>query len=153
LANDEAMLSLGDADRQWLVGAREHLVNDGPTRKLIGALSARDAAAAKQAAEDLHSLRDLNPRYTDVIDIFEGNTLLTLKQGDDGAKLLLSALAANPYLTGAWHDLGDYYYRAFRMQEAWACLDAARRIQPQNPMLQPVYKLEEALRQRNPDFF
>jgi hypothetical protein len=153
LANDEAMLSTGDGNREWLMGARDQLINDGPTKKLVGALSPHDGPSTKQAAEDLHDLRDAVRKYLDVIDIFEGNTLLALKQGPDGEKLLLSALILNPYITGAWHDLGDYYYRSFRMREAWACMDVARRIAPSDPMLQEINKLEQALRDRNPGFF
>jgi hypothetical protein len=153
LANDEAMLSTGDGNREWLISARDRLVSDAATKQLIGALSPHDEASAKLAAEELHKLRESAGNYVDVIDIFEGNTLLTLKQGADGQALLLAALALDPYIAGAWHDLGDFYYRSFRMQEAWACLDVARRIAPSDPMLQQMNQVEQALRQRNPGFF
>jgi hypothetical protein len=39
------------------------------------------------------------------------------------------------------------------MAEAWACLDAARRIAPNHPMLKPADDMERALRAKNPEYF
>ncbi len=153
LAQEEATLSTGDSYLHWLQQARDRLRSDAPTQRLIKALGARDASAAQQAAEDFHALREAKPQYVDVLDIFEGNALLTLKQGEQGERQLLAALSTDPYIAGAWHDLGDYYYRSFRMQDAWGCMDVARRIAPQNPVLRPIDDLEQTLRAKNPDFF
>jgi tetratricopeptide (TPR) repeat protein len=153
LANNETMLSTGDGHRDWLLGARDRLVGDSSTQRLVGALSPHDEASVKQAAEVFRGLRASAGNYVDVLDIFEGNALLSLKQTAEGQALLLAALALDPYIAGAWHDLGDSYYRSFRMPEAWACLDAARRMAPSNPMLQQMNQVEQALRDRNPGFF
>jgi hypothetical protein len=98
--------------------------------------------------------RLLAPAHVDVVDIFEGNTRLGISgQGKQGDELLLAALRADPYIAGAWHDLADRYYRTFRMEEAWSCMDAARRIAPSHPMLKSIEGLEQALRTRNPGYF
>lgn len=72
---------------------------------------------------------------------------------EQGRQLLLDALRVNPYLTGAWHDLGNVYYRSFRMPEAWICWDVGRRISPSDPMMKEVDQLELLLRTKNPQFF
>jgi len=153
LANFEAFLSTGEGDSAWLGAARDALTKDPKTQQLLGSISPRDQNTAQRAANDLAGLRALNPARAEVLAVFEGNIRIGLKQGPQGAELLLAALHQNPYFTGAWHDLGDYYYRSFQMQEAWACLDAARGMRPNDPMLQEMNQLEQQLRVRNPEFF
>jgi hypothetical protein len=41
----------------------------------------------------------------------------------------------------------------FRAGKAWACWDAARRVNPQHPMLLPVAEMESGLRTTFPEFF
>jgi hypothetical protein len=133
--------------------ARDKLSGDAQVMRVVAALGKHDASQAPRIADEFASLRALSPSHIDVLDIFEGNTRLEMRQGPQGTELLLAAARADPYLTGAWHDLGDYYYRSFKMPEAWACLDAARRIAPADPMLRPANNLEQALRTKNPEFF
>ena len=153
LANDEASLSTGDANMDWLRSVKDKMNGDAQVLKLAGALAKHDSTQAPRIAEDLASLRALSPTYADVLDIFEGNTRLELRQAAQGEQLLLAAVKQDPYLTGAWHDLADMYYRSFRMPEAWSCMDVARRIAPNHPMLKPMNDLEETLRTKNPEFF
>jgi hypothetical protein len=153
LAFQEAFLSTGVADVEWLKSAKDRLNHDPNSMRLTGALANKDPLRAAAAAEALASLRTVATAHTDVIDLFEGNARLALNQGAQGTQLLLSAVKTNPYLTGVWHDLADFYYRSFEMQEAWACMDTARRIAPNHPMIRPFDGLEQSLRTRNPEFF
>jgi hypothetical protein len=153
LAFQESFLSTGVAEIEWVKAAKDQLNRDANTMRLTGALANKDPLQAQAAADALASLRAAATAHTDVIDIFEGNARFGLNQGKQGLQLLLSALKADPYLTGAWHDLADLYYRAFEMQEAWASMDAARRIAPDDPMVKTFNDLEQALRSRNPEFF
>jgi hypothetical protein len=147
------LLSTGIAEIAWLKSAKDQLNRDVNVMRLTGSLANKDPLQAQAAADALASLRAAATAHTDVIDIFEGNARLGLNQGMQGVQLLLSAVKADPYLTGAWHDLADLYYRAFEMREAWACMDAARRIAPNDPMVKAFNDLEQALRSRNPEFF
>lgn len=153
LAFQESFLSTGFADKEWLLSARDHLNRDVGSMKLAGALANKDPAQAQAAADTLASLRAGATVHADVIDIFEGNARLGLNQGKQGVDLLLSAVKTDPYITGVWHDLAEFYYRSFEMQEAWACMDAARRIAPEDPMAKAFNDVEQALRSRNPEFF
>jgi hypothetical protein len=88
-----------------------------------------------------------------MLDVFEGNILFNLRGGQAGADHLLAALKVNPYLLGAWKDLGGYYYRSYETDMAWACWDAARRVNAQHSMLLQITELENRLRQAFPEFF
>ncbi len=153
LAHQEQALSTGDSNADWLRSVRDKLSGDSQVMRVFAALGKHEAAQAPAIADDLASLRARAPAHVDVLEIFEGNIRLEMRQGVQGTELLLAAARADPYLTGAWHDLADHYYRSFKMREAWACLDAARRIAPDDPMLRPANDLEQALRTKNPEFF
>lgn len=137
----------------WLSQHRDVLQGDPSAQLLIANLNPRDktaAQAAVQALADLHSRAD-SMKY--MLDVFEGNTRLGLGAMPGGGDQLLSALRVNPYLLGAWKDLGDAYYRGFQTDRAWACWDAARRVNPQHPMLKPVTDMEGRLRASFPEYF
>ena len=153
LAFQESFLSTGFADKEWLLSARDHLTRDIGSMKLTSALANKDPVQAQAAADALASLRAAATMHTDVIDIFEGNARLGLNQSSRGVGLLLAAVKTDPYITGAWHDLADFYYRSFDMQKAWACMDVARHIAPDDPMAKAFNDVEQALRSRNPEFF
>jgi hypothetical protein len=154
LASIEIYLSTGQMDTEWLRAASTQINADAQVLKVGRALGKHEPSESPRIADDLAAVRSLAPAHVDVVDIFEGNTRLGISdQGKQGEELLLTALRADPYITGAWHDLADRYYRTFRMQEAWSCMDAARRIAPNHPMLKSIDGLEQALRSRNPGYF
>jgi hypothetical protein len=157
LAYDDMLLSNGTGEPEWLKMAYNQLTADPATQRLNGAAASgartvRDSVAQKKALEEFATLRTLNPTYVDVLDVFEANVRIALRE-EHGQDLLFDALHVNPYLIGAWHDLGDSYYRAFRMPDAWTCWDVARRISPSAPMMREVDQLEQLLRAKNPQFF
>lgn len=68
-------------------------------------------------------------------------------------KLFLSVLEINPFLAGAYHDLGRLYDETFRSPEAWLCFDTARRISPDHFMLKGITNLELRFEHDFPDHF
>jgi hypothetical protein len=153
LAYHEAALSSGQYDAEWLQSARSKLKEDPSVSKLAGALAKHDAAQEPAIAEAIAALRSVATEHVDVLDLFEGNARLAMRPPTRGEQLLFDAVRKDPYIVGVWHDLADYYYRSFHMTEAWACIDAARRIAPDHFMLKPINEMEQALRTRNPQFF
>jgi hypothetical protein len=153
LANNEAALSSGHPDGAWLQSAGATLKQDPSVAKLVAALANHDPAQEAAAADTFAALRSVATEHSQLLELFEGNARLALRPPSAGEQLLLDALRKDPYIVGVWHDLADYYYRSFRMTEAWACMDAARRIAPDHPMVKPFNDLEHALRARNPEFF
>jgi hypothetical protein len=153
LANYEVFFSIGGRDEAWLRASGDKLKTDPRVIKFAGALAKHEPAQLPAAADELSSLRAETNVRPEIIGLFEGNVRLEMRQVNQGEQLLLAAIKKNPYLTGAWHDLADYYYRSFRTPEAWSCMDAARRIAPDHPMLKPLNELEHTLRSKNPEFF
>lgn len=69
------------------------------------------------------------------------------------ADLIIDALEENPFLTGAWHDLGWKYFYMFRMPEAWNAWDQARTVNPGHSLIEGIDNLEAQVKQHNPAFF
>jgi hypothetical protein len=153
LANYEVFFSIGSRDEAWLRSSGDKLKTDPRVIKLAAALAKHEPAQLPAAADELASLRTETNVRPEIIGLFEGNVRLEMRQINQGEQLLLAAAKKDPYLTSVWHDLADYYYRSFRTPEAWSCMDAARRIAPDHPMLKPLNELEHTLRTKNPEFF
>jgi tetratricopeptide (TPR) repeat protein len=153
LANYEVFFSIGSRDEAWLRSSGDKLKTDPRVIKLAAALAKHEPAQLPAAADELASLRAETNVRPEIIGLFEGNVRLEMRQINQGEQLLLAAAKKDPYLTSVWHDLADYYYRSFRTPEAWSCMDAARRIAPDHPMLKPLNELEHTLRTKNPEFF
>jgi hypothetical protein len=137
----------------WTSQHRDAIQSDAAARSLTQSISPQDQAAAKTAVQTLEELHKEPGNAVYMLDVFEGNILLNMRGGTGGADHLLTALKVNPYLLGAWHDLGGYYYQSYEADKAWACWDAARRVNPQHSMLLPVTEMEKRLRTTFPEFF
>jgi tetratricopeptide (TPR) repeat protein len=120
---------------------------------LLGILEPRDQASAQKSLQILSELHNQSGSAGYMLDVFQGNILLGLRDGKAGAEHLLAALSINPYLLGAWKDLGGHYYQSFQTDKAWDCWDAARRVNPQHPMLLRINEIERQLRTTFPEFF
>ena len=155
LANFAAGLSTGDQREAgtWLAVHRDQVNGSAEAQNLMRSLTPKDAASAKTAADMLANLKHAAGPHGYVLSIFEANNRLALNEGDRAVDLFLSALAADPTVTGAWIDLGTIYYGGFRADAAWACWDAARALRPKHFMLEKVDDLERRLRTDHPEFF
>lgn len=153
LAYNDYLFSTGDQDVTWLGSQREAFQSDPLVVQLFRALQPRNAVEAAESLTTLSALRATGPAYAHILDVFAANMHRDPQNTAEAEQLYLSALRENPYLVGAWKDLGGLYYGSFRQPEAWACWDAARALQPTHPMLQPVNDLERKLRDKNPEFF
>ena len=68
-------------------------------------------------------------------------------------KLFLTVLTANPFLAGAYHDLGALYDQTFRSEMAWLCFDTGRRLSPDHFLFKDITNLEQRFEHDFPDFF
>jgi tetratricopeptide (TPR) repeat protein len=155
LSNMAMLIMSGDGASltAWIAQHRDALQSDGSARSLSANLEPRDQAGAQKALQVLSELSKQSGSAAYMLDVFQGNTLLSLRDGKAGSDHLLAALKLNPYLLGAWKDLGGYYYQSFRTDKAWACWDAARRINPQHSMLLRITEIERQLHATFPEFF
>ena len=53
-------------------------------------------------------------------------------------KLFLAVLTANPFLAGAYHDLGALYDQTFRSEMAWLCFDTGRQLSPDHFLFKDI---------------
>ena len=154
LAHFTYALSTGDSDNNWLVSVRDRMEKDPDAQAFASSLSSKDADAAARAVKRLTDLRaKTTSQYAYLLDVFAANHEGTLRHGTASEKLFLSALAANPYLTGAWFDLGKLYYRNSRAREAWACWDIARAMDAEHPFAKEINTLEKQMADDNPVYF
>ena len=154
LAHFTYALSTGDSDNNWLVSIKERMEKDPDAEMFAASLSAEDAEHAQRAIQRLTALhaKTTSP-YAYLLDVFAANHEGTLKHGTAAEKLFLTALNANPYLTGAWFDLGKLYYRNAKTREAWVCWDAARAMDPDHPFAKEINTLERRMAEDSPEFF
>lgn len=62
-------------------------------------------------------------------------------------------LIKNPYITGVYKDLGDYYNNNYSMDYGWKCFDIALLINKNYPMSIEIEKLKSKFRNDFPEYF
>ena len=127
--------------------------------KVILQTAGQDRAAAEQGAilDELVDLRQ-STRKAHVLMLLEGALRRSMAQDtpEDGQVLVdlyREALAANPFITGAYNDLAKIFAGHYQMEKAWQCWDLARQLAPEHPMLREVSALESELSQQYPEYF
>ena len=88
-----------------------------------------------------------------MVDIFIANQMTVLGQSSGAQKLMIAALKINPYIAGAYKDLGDMFFSEFDMASAWVCWDFGQKLAPDHFMLKPILDYEAELLKNLPDFF
>jgi tetratricopeptide (TPR) repeat protein len=154
LAHFTYALTTGDSGREWLMQMRDQVQADTDANALAASLSAKNAEEAEKAIQTLSALRAKSQSpYAYLLDVFAANHQLALRHATDARQLFLTALAANPYLTGAWFDLGKLYYSTFETEAAWACWDAARTLNPNHPFAKNIETMERQMVSDHPELF
>jgi tetratricopeptide (TPR) repeat protein len=116
-------------------------------------LSPDNEKEAKEALKSLSEIDRSKLKKGAVVDIMQGNIESQLDQKSDSLKLLIRALTNNPFIVGAYHDLGEGLTGEYQMDLAWQCFDEARKLRPDHPMLKSIDDMEAKLQQDFPDYF
>lgn len=150
----EYSLMTGTQDFPWTEEERNKLIASHEVQALVGAIqNPSNKEKAKVAVDALVALR-AKPEIDDyLLKVFEANTRAAAGEPMLARDLMIEALKNNPYLAGAWKDLGDIYFRGYEAQKGWACWDIAREISPGHPLLETVNDYEARLRSKYPGFF
>ena len=101
----------------------------------------------------LETSRKTNPSHGYVLNVFMANYLSMTGQYKVSQSLILKALTENPFLTMAYNDLGDKYFRAYDMNNAWASWDHLRRLSLDPSVKERVNTLEKDLKENHPAYF
>lgn len=142
LARDAALPPIVNQNRQVFN-------EDGDTSSLFQHLSGKD----EEASAALRDLEEPAGEALPVLSIFEGGVQRERQNFKEAQNLYVRALQGDPYLTGAWKDLGDLYYHEYECELAWQCWDTARHLCPHHKMLEDVNQLEKQLVIQCPGFF
>jgi hypothetical protein len=154
LAHFTYALSTGDSGRDWLMQMRDQVQADADANALAASLSVKNAEEANKAIQTLGALRaKTKSPYAYLLDVFVANHQLELRHSTEARQHFLTALTANPYLTGAWFDLGKLYYSTFETEAAWACWDAARALSPDHPFGKNIETMERQMVSDHPELF
>ena len=134
--------------------ATELFRSDSNAKTVAAVMQVHTKEQAESAVKTLTGLRvQTTANYAYILDVFAANHELDLHRTQDAERHFLAALAKNPYLTGAWFDLGNVYYATFRTAEAWACWDTARALNPKHTLRKRVDALEQQLLTEWPQLF
>jgi hypothetical protein len=144
----------GDAAGLTSPQAIELFRADANVKAVAAVIQVRSKEEAENAVKTLTELRsETTANHAYVLDVFAANHELDLRRTPDAERHFLSALAGNPYLTGAWFDLGNVYYATYRTPQAWACWDVARALNPRHPLRQRIDAMEQKMLTEYPEFF
>lgn len=154
LAHFAYALSTGDSGRDWLMQTRDQVQADADANALASSLSVKNAEEAEKALKTLTALRAKSQSpYAYLLDVFAANHQASLRHPAEARQLFLTALNANPYLMGAWFDLGKLYYSTFETEAAWACWDAGRALSPGHPFGKNIDTMERQMASDHPELF
>lgn len=132
---------------------KQDITSDKHVKQLLGNLSPKSKVEAEQAVKMLAGLKQHSRDRKHVIGIFEGNIRGNLGEHDRSQELLMGAIQSNPLIAGAYKDLGDQFYGAYRADLAWLCWDFGRELAPTHRLLSHVTDFEKKLEQNYPAFF
>ena len=147
----EGLSQLGPFLKKALQDAPE----SSSAREMLAAIrqTPKTKEEAVKAVAVLEKMRGENMTHGYVLNIFQANYEAALGNGAKAIGLILESLQQNPFLAGAYKDLGDKYLQSYRMMDAWACWDRMREIAPHHGLTVPVNTFESQLRQQFPEYF
>ena len=127
--------------------------NDPSSMKLATALAAKSKEQITAALPVMVELKASAPSQVYLLELFEANDRRLLGDGKAGRELLTSALIVNPFLAGAWKDLGDAVLMTFDTPRAWRCWDVGRSIAPKFQTFEAIDRVEQSLAAGHPEYF
>lgn len=131
----------------------KYQAQDPELDRFLRSLGIAGPEQAKRAIKELQKINRKKASRPHMIDIVISNQESVLGQNEAAEKRMLAALKANPYIAGAYKDLGDMFYTEFDMASAWLCWDFARKQVPEHFMFKPISEYEEELLKEFPYFF
>jgi hypothetical protein len=153
LALLEYSLSTGGQPAEAMNKHRDIYGSDQSCQTYLKAFDQSSKPAAERSLKLNQSLNRKNLTKAYMLDVQRANLLDATGHQGEAIQLFLGVLRANPYHTGALHDLGSLYARGYEEYNAWRCWDAARRLYPHHPMMNEVTQFERDLTVRQLDFF
>lgn len=154
LAYLEYTLVSGSKQIPWTEKDRELLLNSGDVREMLsvtGGSTNQEEAVSKIAS--MEEMREKKKAGNHILKIFESNTRASIGDTKIAHELMMDALEMNPYIAGAWKDLGGFFFKNYEPYEAWVCWDLGRKINPEHPLLKDINNFEDHLQVKHAGLF
>ena len=128
---------------------------DSDVKRLAVAIAKQPSSKEdiQKAVKIIKDIRNKAASHRYVLNVFLANYYDALGNNKKAIDLILKALEQNPFLTGAYKDLGDKYFRIFEIQNAWSCWDQMRKVNPDHQLVPAVRNLERQIEQKHPEYF
>jgi len=149
----EYTLATGEKMPKQFNSQGELIVNDIDVKTFLPSISPKSKDEAQKAVKTLVTLRNKSKDRKHVLKIFEANIRSSLGMQKESMQLFHDVLTENPYITSAWKDFGELYFRSYNSRDAWRCWDTARKLNPKHHLLAPISKFENRLKNDNPEYF
>jgi hypothetical protein len=144
----------GGAANELLVRNRSAIQSSAQSAAILPYINnATDKAGAERNAAALQIARADAGEKGYVLGIFEANHQIKAGKAGLAVPLFIAALRANPYLAGAWKDLGDVLLTQYMVPDTWMCWDTGRRIAPGFASFQAVNQFEAQLARGHAEYF
>ena len=166
LALIEYGLQSGEQNPDDLRQYKREFEQDNQCRLYLASLDQSSDEACRKSLASCESIDRTGLRKAYMLDLQRADLLQILGRGRGGATtpaeqnqtvtaetLFLKVLAANPFLAGAYHDLGALYDETFRSSLAWLCFDTGRQISPDHRLLKDITTLEQRFQHDFLDYF
>ncbi|MEO0899979.1 MAG: hypothetical protein AAFY71_26430 [Bacteroidota bacterium] len=112
----------------------------------------RSEEEAQDKVEVLEELIQLNIPHGFMLNIFAANGITPISP-DKGMDYFYEALKVNPYITGAWKDLGSIYNGSYNFEEGWKCYQIMLALERKHPMAEQIKELKANLERDFPQYF
>lgn len=149
----EWTLMTGEAPAPLTAEQKQLIQGNDAVRRLTVALSAKSKDDLTQAIADLADIGKSTTTKAHVLWIFEANNRAMLGDRKAAQQLFVEVLKSNPYIAGAYKDLGDTLFVGYDTPRAWRCWDIGRKMAPGFANFRAIQQFESSLAARHPEFF
>lgn len=153
LSGIEWTLMTGEPFPSITAEQRALLFSDAVAKRIGAAVGARTKESLGDAAKTFAEIVASNPDKAYVLKIFEANDRLQLGDAVSARRLFVETLAVNPFLAGAYKDLGNLLLASYDTPRAWRSWDIGRRLAPKFANFRAVDEFESSLVTKHPEYF
>ena len=153
LALFEYVLTTGEQPTTQIKELMKYQETDTMLRKFIISLAPPQSEEdAYQKLDQFGELLNEDIAYGYIMNIFAANTI---QQADLIEAILLfnKALENNPFITGAWHDLGKLHANRYDFLNAWKCFEIMFRLNEKHSLAKEIHETKARLIDEQLDFF
>ena len=149
----EYLLQSGDQPADAIKQTMIYLNKDKDLKTFVDAINSEITKEALQ--KSIHKLESIDQNKYEkgyLINIFLANFYTNIGFNKSWT-YFHKVLVKNPYVTGVYKDLGEYYSNNFDMDNAWKCFDIAVLLNKNNPISKDIENLKSKYRTDYPAYF